>query len=401
MRKLIIALFFVVSISSSVYTNDTAGYVLPTGGVVFEKQNGIKMQTEALYIRPGQIEVNYLFENTTDKDITTHIFFPLPPIPAVSDVYGEYAQAQHQFNFKLWVNGKRKKYQTYFSLKQTTKELPPFARQLWKVPEESLDEDQFHRRIDALPQKQRQALLDGGYVSWGWTSIRNSNTQEMADSKGWTITETDEAMWWKYISYSWRQTFPAHRTVHIRHTYTPSFKTTNTGAPFSSCIDKESETYQRFINSSDEQTALEPLEARNYLEYILTTAKNWQGPIENFNLLVQSPLKSVGCFDGKSFYGEKYYTVNRTHYTPERDLSVDFVVASPLPRGYSPKTVPALYRLDNTANLYQEPRGKIIGYLQGKTHVWAWPQERQGPWVPVRQNDLFGYIDQANLIKVF
>ncbi len=71
MRKLIIALFFVVSVSSSVYTNDTAGYVLPTGGVVFEKQNGIKMQTEALYIRPGQIEVNYLFENTTDKDITT------------------------------------------------------------------------------------------------------------------------------------------------------------------------------------------------------------------------------------------------------------------------------------------------------------------------------------------
>ena len=47
------------------YANDTSGTVLPTGGVVFEKQDGIKMKTEALYIRPGQIEVNYLFENTT------------------------------------------------------------------------------------------------------------------------------------------------------------------------------------------------------------------------------------------------------------------------------------------------------------------------------------------------
>ena len=75
--KKIYFLFLLLCISLSARANDTAGYVLPTGGVVFEKQDGIKMKTEALYIRPGQIEVNYLFENTTDKDITTQVFFPL------------------------------------------------------------------------------------------------------------------------------------------------------------------------------------------------------------------------------------------------------------------------------------------------------------------------------------
>ena len=87
MNKLLFILLLFLSCMSS-RANDTAGYVLPTGGVVFEKQDGIKMKTEALYIRPGQIEVNYLFENTTDKDITTQVFFPLPPIAAVADYYG-------------------------------------------------------------------------------------------------------------------------------------------------------------------------------------------------------------------------------------------------------------------------------------------------------------------------
>ena len=68
---------YLISLGLSVYANDTSGTILPAGGVVFEKQDGIKMQVEALYIRPKQIEANYLFENTTDKDITTQMFFSL------------------------------------------------------------------------------------------------------------------------------------------------------------------------------------------------------------------------------------------------------------------------------------------------------------------------------------
>ena len=85
MKKLFIALLFVSIFPLSASANDTTGYVLPTGGVVFEKQDSIKMQVEALRIRPKQIEVNYLFENTTDKDIPHHVFFPLSDMPAVEE----------------------------------------------------------------------------------------------------------------------------------------------------------------------------------------------------------------------------------------------------------------------------------------------------------------------------
>ena len=53
MNKLLFILFLCLSCMSA-RANDTAGYVLPTGGVVFKKQDGIKMKTEALYIRRGR-----------------------------------------------------------------------------------------------------------------------------------------------------------------------------------------------------------------------------------------------------------------------------------------------------------------------------------------------------------
>ena len=166
MKKLFIALLFVSIFPLSAPANDTTGYVLPTGGVVFEKQDGIKMKVEALRIRPKQIEVNYLFENTTDKDITTQVFFPLPPISAVLDYYRDHSDATHQFNFKLWINGKETDYQTHFSLKQGEKNVPDIALQLWQTPEEAIDEKIFHERVSKMSEQDRQLLVDGKYLKW-------------------------------------------------------------------------------------------------------------------------------------------------------------------------------------------------------------------------------------------
>ena len=406
MKKLFIALFVLSIFPSGINANDTSGYVLPTGGVVFEKQDGIKMQVEALYIRPKQIEVNYLFENTTDKDITIQVFFPLPEMSAISDYYGYYRDAKHQFNFKLWINGKETKYQTHFTLTQNDREIPSVALQLWKTPEESLDFNQFNERVAAMPEQDRQILLDGNYLKWDGTFVKDPKTNEWEEGEGWTMDETDSTWWQKQISYSWRQTFPAHKTVAVRHTYIPSYKTVNTGHPFSKCIDYDSEQYQEFVYIPEEEKTRkwqERLESRDYLEYILTTANNWQGPIENFNLLVESPLKSVGCFDGEEFYGERYYTINRQNYTPEWDMSVDFIVKDyrDIPHNYVPKSEPALYRIDGPANLRDRPNGKVTAQLADKTYVWVWPDNKKGKWYPVRQNDLSGYTHKQNLIKVF
>lgn len=290
------------------------------------------MQVEALYIRPYQIEVNYLFSNTTDKDITTRMFFPLPPISAVLDYYGYDADAAHQSNFKLWINGKEKNYQTHFSLNQGERPVPNVALQLWNSPEEYIDENTFHERVSNMPKQDRQLLIEGHYLKWDWTFLKNSETHQWEEHKGWTMTVSDDLSWKKQISYSWEQTFPAHKTVFIRHTYVPAAISNNVGSPFSKCINEKAEPYKSFVYIPEEENVypISHLQARNYLEYILTTANNWQGPIENFNLLVQSPFKSVGCLDGKAFYGEQYYAVNRQNYTPRWDLSAEFLVKGEL-----------------------------------------------------------------------
>jgi hypothetical protein len=55
---------------------------LGTGELVFKHLDGMRMQSEDLFISENQIRVHYWFRNTTDHDIETVVAFPLPPIPA-------------------------------------------------------------------------------------------------------------------------------------------------------------------------------------------------------------------------------------------------------------------------------------------------------------------------------
>lgn len=382
-----------ISVQMALYANDTSGTILPTGGVVFEKQDGIKMQTEALYIRPQQIEVNYLFENTTDKDITTQMFFPLPDMPAVEKYLGD---AVHDFKFKLWVNGKPKPYQTHWTVLQNHQPITSDVSILFYRPEEVITEQELDRRIQTLPEETRQKLQDKKIIEWDWLI-----DWDKGEFQAWTMF--NDTSWQKQISYSWPQTFPAHKTTVIRHTYQPTFISINVGTPFSQCVNRANERFQEFvyIPKNEQKYSGEHLNACDYLEYILTTANNWQGPIENFNLLVESPLKSVGCFDGQEFYGERYYSINRQNYTPEWDMSVDFIVRDSIPPNYTPKSEPALYRIDGPANLRDKPNGKVLAQLKNDTYVWGWPDEKTDKWYPVRQNELAGYTHEKNLIKVF
>ena len=82
MKKIFIALFVSSIFSSLAYANDTTGTILPTGGVVFEKQDGIKMQAEALYIRPYQEKSRQPNQVVCFYVNTTNLTDELPAYPA-------------------------------------------------------------------------------------------------------------------------------------------------------------------------------------------------------------------------------------------------------------------------------------------------------------------------------
>lgn len=96
-KKILLTLLATSIYAGPVHSNDTAGTLLPTGEIRFEKQDGIVLKHEALLLS-DTITVDYLFENTTDKPITTTIFFPIPTLgPIVS-----YMDTPHDFKFRVW-----------------------------------------------------------------------------------------------------------------------------------------------------------------------------------------------------------------------------------------------------------------------------------------------------------
>jgi len=65
--------------STPALANDTTAE-LATGGLIFVTNDAVEMRSEKLFISTGQVRVAYEFFNTSDKDVTVLVAFPLPEI---------------------------------------------------------------------------------------------------------------------------------------------------------------------------------------------------------------------------------------------------------------------------------------------------------------------------------
>ena len=107
MKKIILCCVYVL-LTSWLWANDTAGQLLPTGEIQFKRQKNIVLKNEALVLSE-KVAVDYLFENTSVQDITTEVFFPLPPTSPLVP----YFHKGHNFHFKVFVNEQEVPYQTH------------------------------------------------------------------------------------------------------------------------------------------------------------------------------------------------------------------------------------------------------------------------------------------------
>jgi hypothetical protein len=53
---------------------------LGTGGVVLSRSDSIAMESEDLFLSRDKVTVDYVFRNSSDKDIDTIVAFPMPDI---------------------------------------------------------------------------------------------------------------------------------------------------------------------------------------------------------------------------------------------------------------------------------------------------------------------------------
>jgi hypothetical protein len=160
------------------------------------------------------------------------------------------------------------------------------------------------------------------------------------------LDKDDVPNWEVRKKYYWQQTFPAHRTVHIRHIYTPVVGALNSikyGWGPAGDADSAKELGTFCLEGSLKRSLGRVVADKHqnawygYVDFILTTANTWKTPIEDFTLIVERPhLKGDTnefvsfCWDGTVTKSDlDHFVAKATNFVPKKELRVGFFHVHP------------------------------------------------------------------------
>ena len=304
--------------------NDTM-VTLGAGGLVPLKSLEIVLESENLEISVHQIQVKYRFRNTSDHDVDGTVAFPLPPING-GTLENEPINlpTKNSINFVLFhvkVNGKPVSPEVEVRAFDKGKDISALLK-LYGLPT-SLMAARRKNTIGKLTEAQRADLLKDGIVGFTETAKPGSSKAE----KDWWP-------WWDMrVQYFWTQRFPAGQTVEVEHSYAPvvggsyivaSDNGESSVQPY--CGDAETvkriqEVKSHFPGKRDSDPVL--LERR--VQYILTTANNWRGPIGNFQLVVNTDGTDdifAACMPGLERISSTRYEFQQANFRPDREINL-------------------------------------------------------------------------------
>jgi len=140
------------------------------------------------------------------------------------------------------------------------------------------------------------------------------------------------------IRYFWKERFPAGKTVVVQHSYEPVVG----GSYIVGSMDARSNiepfcggppglaAVQQFKKRHPPKTDDDQFLWENHIGYILTTAKNWNGPIGKFRLSVvleSSEDLLFTCLPGLQRLSPVRYQMERTNFRPEKELDLLILTA--------------------------------------------------------------------------
>jgi len=303
------AAIFICAISAR--ANDTtASFAL--GGLVPLKQSDVAMETEVLRVTPDQIQVDYVFRNQSDKDVDATVAFPLPKF-------------NHQFFF----------YENSPWADENSGNLVNFSATVdgAAVPTQSLTRA-YLGDIDITERLHTLNVPFGKGVLPQYPAEVNT---KLIDAK---LMRKDGKqnipVWDEQTTFYWPQKFPASSTIRVGHRYAPAtgyehYNGEGQDTPASLCMsDADTAGFRRLVEADKTRAPLGGgyiAELAN-VDYILTTANNWHGPIGDFSLTITTdrPHTMVAsCYPGLERSAPNTLTLHRTAFSPPADLRVYFI----------------------------------------------------------------------------
>jgi len=308
---------------------DDSSASMAAGGIQLRREARISMEKERLEIGLDKVAVEFEFLNESDSDITTEVAFQFPS-------YGHGANEESITDvrkFHVWVEGKELQYETQIRAmangKDQTKALRKFG-----IDVVSLDADPSYDGIEeALSLSQQKEMFALGLID------KNQLPQ-------WTVEK---------LSY-WRQTFPAHKILHVRHEYTPAtgffpleagdLDLKRTHRPEQE-LERVPDLYKQIEKACVDPGLRKSLGALDkpsnpvemvWVDYVLTTANSWKTPIKDFTLVLDRPpvLESGKsrtfvslCWDGPIVrLDADHFQARQTNFVPRKELHVAFLSSS-------------------------------------------------------------------------
>lgn len=314
------------------WANDGVGSVA-LGEVTLGKTDNIAMQREVLEIGWKEIRVDYDFVNESDQDVTETIVFPLPDYGAEGRVTAAFVG--QPYGFKLEVDGKSVPFRTHVeavSREVRTGKTRVVTGQLRSLGLSDRQIALYHwmpeyllPNLKPLPQGKVPGLTSRQVTLLKQHGLFDDPIPDVMDGgPNWVVK----------VTYTWRQTFPARRKVHVHHRYTP-FITSGIWDTYR----EEQDMVSRYC--ADEaflkvwRREMKPGKRATYPElpgtsvsYILKTANTWKDGIRDFTLRIRKsrPQEIVSlCFPGTPRrVNATTLEFRHTNFRPRRDLEVYF-----------------------------------------------------------------------------
>ena len=285
------------------FGNDTL-VTLGAGGVVPVTSIDIAMESENLEISTHEIRVNYVFRNRTQKDIDATVGFPLPQLEGGDVAYRPLRVPSMDplnfVDFRISANGKDVRFnieqRAFVESREITQDL-----QALKLPVSVLDQ----RLMPALTK-----LVDAPNGSSLVKSLPFECENLPGKGRGCL------ALWDNRTRFYWDQHFLANSTLHIEHKYKPIV-----GGSYIPNSDDGKTTVEPYCGGAEALSRIEQFKKRhpaktpgdtvlseNRIQYILTTARNWRGPIRKFHLTVHTDSSEdilVTCMQGLKQLGRR------------------------------------------------------------------------------------------------
>jgi hypothetical protein len=336
LRKTLPAAALLAALSGQASANDGFGGLSATG-LQFDKTGEVQMLSEDLFISLKTIRVAYVFRHLGSADVTGEIIFPLPPVNLASLAESDFAidraaLARDNFvNFTATVDGKAVAVKT----DRIAIIEPPYDE---NRPVSAAYNSPGRDVTEALEAYGVPVSLDTAAVQRGLDGLTGPAKADLARQEiVYLDGEVALPAWSVVTRFHWTQTFPAGRDVAIAHSYDGAFP----GGIFGWSAESEPDSWQaqlvkKYCIDTGTQAAIKkaltPGEDRtywtgmaHYVDYVLTTANTWAGPIGSFKLTLDKgdPKNLISlCIDGIRKTGPTTFVVEKKEFTPQRDLSV-------------------------------------------------------------------------------